>query len=511
VARFPWKRYEDKLVAEWAAYLDDPDRGTVGAFDEEFALAHGVPSVHAVTQKRARLGLQLDGRGGAQQQPMASQGVGHGTIDEARELDLLDYTHANGVYYFPVAGRIFPIPEEQWDRVCAMYSEMGENRTAKEAARELALPVSVLKRCLRQAGQYKTNLPVSREVLLHEEAAEIVERTLAAKEREVVARFEREKRARWEREYLALKQRYLSDQRFIEDAHEIMRDLEPPKIIKTNGKVYQDAWSCHIPTADEHIGMLVWSDETFAHTHYDSESAVDRLMRHADLAADWIESQPGDCATVYRSFLGDLFHAITGETEHGTHLHQDSRTQKVWKLAAEAVIYGIERLAQVAGLVVVNAVPGNHEGPEESFKFFHSLDLYFRNRPDVDIRVHPQRFTAFRVADTLHVLDHGYGVGSLGGWKARALAEGVAREAAEFNGAEWIYTYYGHLHKKEVAPAGAHHELKRLPALCETDDYATDLRLPGRACAILYRLDARGRIGSETTLYADDLALVASN
>jgi hypothetical protein len=234
-------------------------------------------------------------------------------------------------------------------------------------------------------------------------------------------------------------------------------------------------------------------------------------MRHADLAAEWIEGQPGDCGTAYRSFLGDMFHAITGETEHGTRLHQDSRTQKVWKMATEAVIYGIERLAQSAHRVVVNAVPGNHEGKDESFKFFYSLDLYFKNRPEIEIRVHPKRFAAFRVTDTLHVLDHGYGVGALGGWKARALAEGVAREADEYDGAEWIYTYYGHLHKKETTPAGAHHEMKRLPALCETDDYATDLRFPGRPCAILYRLDQRGRIESEHTLYADALALVPSN
>lgn len=508
--RFVWGgEPESDLRTEWSAYLEDPERGPVAAFDAAFAAKRDGLSTHAVTQKRARMGFQLEA-GGAQPQPVSSTGVGHGTIDEARELDLLDYTFANGVYYFPVAGQIFPVPEDQWERVCEMYSEMGENRTAKEAARELGLPVSVLKRCLRQAGHYKASLPVSRESLLRDDTSEIVERTLAAKEREVVAKFEREKRARWEREYLSLKQRYLSDQRFIEDARQIMQEFEPPVIINTTSQDYQDPWSAHIPTADEHIGLLVWSDETFAANHYDSESAADRLMRHADLAAEWIAAQPGDCETIYRSFLGDLFHAITGETEHGTRLHQDSRAQKVWKMAAQAVIYGVERLASCAQRVVVNAVPGNHEGKDESFKFFHSLDLYFHDRPNIEINVHPQRFTAFRVADSLHVLDHGYGVGSLAGWKAKALAEGVARESDGYSGAEWIYTYYGHLHTKESGEAGAHHEMKRLPALCETDDYATDLRRPGRPCSILFRLDPRGRIESEHTLYEDALSLAAN-
>jgi len=505
-----WSEGEkEKLRSWWNDYITSPpdERGTVSAFEEGFAADHD-KTIYSVQKMRDVLGLQME-RGGAQPGAVPAEPKGHGVLDEARELDLLDYSYADGTYFFPVAGSVFPVPEETWEWVCAEYSEMGGDKTAKEVAREIGMPVSVLKRCLRQANQYKASLPMSRESLISGDPDELAEKTVALKEREVVTRAERKMRLKMHREWLDLRQWKLSEERFIETAKRLVGSREVPKPEPLVIEASADPFVVHAPTTDEHIGLLVRGDEIGPDgANYDTSIAVRRLKAHADRLAEWVAVQPGKCNALYRTFVGDLFHAITGETEHGTALHQDSRTAKVWDAGLEAVEYSIQRLRQVAGTVHVYYAPGNHDGRDEIHKFFRSVERTFKDVDSVAVHVKPTRFVAFRVNATLHVLDHGYGVGSLQGWKAKALAETVARRqgADLFDGAESIVTYMGHLHERAESSHGDHHRLIRLEALTNPDTYATDLRFAHQPGARAFRLDAQGRIETERTFFADELS-----
>lgn len=494
-----------RLRGAWNEYVrdPDPDRGTVKEFDERMAAELG-RSANSVRNRRDVLELQME-HGGAQSGDMPTEKPwASGVIDEARNLDLLDYTFSDGSYYFPVAGGLYKIDEETWEYVCQEYSEMGGNKTAKEVAREIGVSVAVLRTCLRLANQYKASLPLSRESLVSGDPDELADRTLAAKEREILAKFERRKRLTWEREYLALKQWKLSEDRFVENAAAIVGERpvpEPVKIIHAtdDNQPSTKTFVVHAPTADEHIGLLVWKDEAFGE-HYDTGIACQRLREHADRTAEWVADQPGRCETLHRSFLGDLFHALSGETEHGTVLHQDTRAAKVFDAGLEAVEYSIQRARQVADRVEVHFCPGNHDGSKDLFMFFRAVERSFREVDDVVVHVHPRRTSAFRVGETLHVIDHGYGL-AISGWKGKAQAEIVARAAEGFEGAETIVSYSGHLHSPAADSLGAHHSLIRLPGLTEVDDYATDLRYSHRPAAKLFRLDDCGRIETERTLF----------
>ena len=98
-------------------------------------------------------------------------------------------------------------------------------------------------------------------------------------------------------------------------------------------------------------------------------------------------------------------------------------------------------------------------------------------------------------------------MGALGGWKAKAQAEVVAREIGgeDYHGCDMIYTYCGHLHEEQRASHGGHLKLIRLESLGEADDFETSLRYASQPAAHLFRLDALGRISDERVLFRDRL------
>lgn len=430
------------------------------------------------------------------------------------DLGLQDYALVGNVYVFTINGRLWQIERERMERICADYSVYGGGMTQAQLAREHGLPIEVVKRILAAYKQYRASLPFTRETV--KEAAErgeldtlaeqAVEAQEAALERKIAQKQVERMRARLEQlesqEYV--KRKFLAElERIIPQVHVAPVDILPPAFDRE--ATAQEKWAAHIPTTDEHIGKYVWEKEAFG-DNYDSDISCQRLVTHAQHAARWIASQPGRCAVAYRTFLGDFFHALTGQTEHGTRLDQDTRSARVWAMGLEAAITSIQALARVAERVEVYGAMGNHDG-FSFFQFMHALKLALQADPRITVHVSPRRYSAFRVGTTLHVLDHGYGVGTLTGWKAKAQAEVVAREIAgqEYEGVEQIYTYVGHLHEWSGASLGRHHELIRLPSLGESDEYETSLRFSTAPRAHVYRLDAQGRIETEYRIFAEAL------
>jgi hypothetical protein len=172
------------------------------------------------------------------------------------------------------------------------------------------------------------------------------------------------------------------------------------------------------------------------------------------------------------------------------------------------MIYRIEAHRPVADEIEVVLVPGNHEGAAISYLFMDVIATYYQGVEDVKVQVHPRRYAAFRVGESLHVLDHGKGIGqSVASWKALAQAEVVAREAGgeDFHGATSIFCYSGHYHARQVGTSGRHLEMIRLPALTPPDDYETDRRYSGDPQARLFVLGPHGRIVDEHVIFAEEI------
>lgn len=412
------------------------------------------------------------------------------------EDDLMDYTVSRDPetgeplkYHFVVNGKIFPIPADTWERICELYSEQGANLTQKEVAREVGIGYPVLKRILRDAGQFKASLPFSRERIEQEDEDTLVEEALETKERQIMKKIQSRDRRKRDRELRRLKERYADEQRFVEQGRELMKGVQArPDPLKEAGEGRPVRYI--IPVPDAHVGAYGWREEKFG-LDMDTDLACGRIRGFTDHSARWIRDEPGRAEVVDLCLLGDYYQGI--ETDHGTELDVDTREERVWAAGGEAALYAVERYREVAEEIHLRVVPGNH-APGDEYKLAYGLQWAFEEADDVTIHVHPHKFDAFLVGRTQWILDHGYGVGSLEGWKAKAQAEVVAEQTSSPEQVvQWRRTLLGDKHTENVGDLGEHHKLIRLPAFTEPSEYATENRFAGTPEGFVFRLRPDGR------------------
>lgn len=344
---------------------------------------------------------------------------------------------------------------------------------------------------LRSAGQYKASFPLSQEQRIEREDEEtLVEEAIETKERQIIKKMQSRSRRKMEREYRKLRERYSSEQRFIEAGRELMQgvSVRPDPLKDTGeGEPAPIPW----PFPDVHTGAYSWSDETFG-GNYDTPIASRRTRGYTDEAAAWVREEPGQVAAVDFCLLGDYYQGI--ETDHGTELDVDTREERVWAEGGEVALYAVERWREVAETVHVRVVPGNH-APGDEYKLAYGLQWAFSEVEDVQVHVHPHKFHSFVVGRTQWILDHKYGVGSLEGWKSKAQAETVAAQTADPEQVvQWRRTLLGHEHEENVGELGDHHKIVRLPPFAEPSEHATDNRLASQPEGLVFRLRPDGRI-----------------
>lgn len=428
-----------------------------------------------------------------------------------------------GTYFWQIRGEYYTCPESTWDAICGDYSEMGGNLTQKECARKYGIRYGILRLMLRRAGQFKASLPFSERTVLQagseEDFEDLEDAAIEIKERRLEERIRRRHVKHMKSRLRELEREQRTREEFLAGIAEVAPQIDVPSVpkIQLPSDDEADDWQGHLPTTDEHVGKLAWDDELWGE-NYDTDIGCQRLRAIGDAQAQWIAGQPGRCGVAYRTFVGDLVHALFGQTENDTRLDQDTRPAKVWAMLTESLIYSVNVLRPVTDLVVVMGAKGNHDGTVEFFQAMHLLKKLFEGEDDVHVVASPRRYNAFHVGETLHVLDHGKNVTRLTGWKAKAQADSTARETGQrafavesmseeecYRHSNYIYTYYGHLHEREVSMQGAHHELRRLPAVCESDDYENSLRFHNHPVAEMYRLDDLGRLDTFKRCHVDQL------
>lgn len=421
------------------------------------------------------------------------------------QADMQDYELVGDTFVFAFEKKVITIDRARMDTICADYSEFGGGLKQAELARAHGLPLPIVRRVLTAYGQYKSSPPFTRETTA--EAADageldaLAERAVEVQEKALLKKIEHQQISNMRRRLLRLESEAYHREKLFEAAAEAAANvsvLPARNLVLNTGQ----PWHCHAPTTDEHAGLPSNPDENYG-PGYGTPEAVGRIRFHADYTAAWVRSQPGSCETLRRSLLGDTMQAFNGTTKGGTPLRTDMSDPEVFERLLDALLYGIVTLRGSARHQHIYYVPGNHEGD-----IAHLLALTIKRvveaqgLDDVTVHIHRRLYEHFRIGESLHMLDHGTGYSSLSGNKAKTTAEVNAREVAgdDFDGAKRIYTYVGHLHESQIAMVGHHHELIRLPAMCENNDYETKLRLPGRGAARLFRLNELGHITDEHRL-----------
>ncbi len=434
-----------------------------------------------------------------------------------RKDEVSEKVQLSGNYYVfsapSLPGGNYVVEAHTWKRICEQYPHSGAGATRGQLSIEHDIPRPILEKLIRMYGIYKHDPDSTHERLQDADSGELdlmVDESLERKKHRYLTQLDQRETSNLRREVVELREEKWRRENTLSDLKEQVGEIvfkDPPEApesdSKPSGAGVMEDFTAFAPLADVHAGMFAYHKETFG-GNYDIGETCARLHRHGGFVRDWLDSFPGNCTVLHLADLGDWFHAITGMTEHGTHLEQDTRSYRVWTKAFEAEVNRIEEMRREGRTIYMRRVPGNHGHVIEQF-FSHAIAQRFVGTPDVRILPSERRFDAFLVGESLHVLDHGYGVGALAGDKARVQAEAVGRLSGGDDYYKSRYQYYwtAHLHAASEYFSGSQ-ELIRLPATCEPDDYATSLRhnTPGRAN--VYLLDTKGRPVQETRLYFNE-------
>lgn len=403
------------------------------------------------------------------------------------------------------------IEEDIWSEMIHLYAFEGGNKTLQEVASQYELPRKDLEIAFRMGGIFKRSPAWSREAIEEasgDELAMMGSATYEAKLRSYGEFSIRNQLREQRKELETLRARDYEREKLSEMFESSIERLAPKfrswKIDKTVSATRRgEPWVCHAPLADAHLGLLVWGKEHWA-SDYDFSIGKDMIINHAKDVAEWVRKQPGRCEVLYFTDVGDYWHSIEYRTEHGTPLHQDSRSKKLLEEGTEAKFEAVEIIRKVAKRVVLMGSSGNHDHIHH-YNLFRSLHYYFRQSGDVEVFDALRPEAKFFVGDTCHVLLHGYKLGKLNTPSTKMKVDVMLHEVVgeDYERAARFVSYMGHLHEVEVATHGRKNLMKRLPAGAPTDDYAQSLFFSHQPGAQTFRLDKQGRIIEEHTTYFD--------
>ncbi len=222
---------------------------------------------------------------------------------------------------------------------------------------------------------------------------------------------------------------------------------------------------------DLHLGKLAWKPET-GYANYDIrtaerlfEKALDTLLaRVASFRFERIVIPVGN----------DLLHSDTkqGATYMGTQLDTDSRFQKAFGVARAMLTRTIDRLRQIAP-VVVPMVSGNHD----TLSVWHmgdSLSCYYHDVPDVTIMNDPILRKYVQFGQVALMFTHG-DKGKATDWPLLFATE----QPKMFGSTTHREIHVGHLHQTRLTEK--HGVRVRIsPALCPVDAWHSDNQFVGQ-------------------------------
>lgn len=290
-------------------------------------------------------------------------------------------------------------------------------------------------------------------------------------------------------------------------------NVRPPTInLLPKSEIKAEPWVPLVVTSDAHIGSQVWGKEGWGE-HYDTDIACQRIIDHAQDAADWIRQTAGPTPMGYYVDVGDYFHTLDGITQAGTPLHMDTRAKRIEEQATRASIEAMEILkaALDGGKLYRMGAQGNHD---HIYHYMHMRGIMWRFDADplVEVKTGFNSRTWFWVGDkpgssndanySVHVFDHGKRLTRLDTptmvQRMRNTIDKVVPPHVQA-GARHVYFYCGHLHHRGVSryKAGEHEDgkylFRRMPAIAEPGAYEDELRVFSTPGAQSFKLDMRGR------------------
>jgi len=228
---------------------------------------------------------------------------------------------------------------------------------------------------------------------------------------------------------------------FIEGLQDHINPIKPKK--KENRKKHNTDIMPAIFIGDAHIGMRADGAETRDRS-FDSSIAKEEIC----VAVDDLVSVAPEADTGLLVNVGDFVHANNSNatTAKGTPLDVDTRYEKFMRVAAQTLVYCIDRMLDKFSNVKVVIAKGNHD-PDAAIALQMIMEFYYSKEP----RVHILRTKSF-----FHYLQYGkwlIGVHHGDKVKAQKLSSIMPRDMpdawAETTHRMWAVGHFHHAHELE--------------------------------------------------------------
>jgi hypothetical protein len=251
-----------------------------------------------------------------------------------------------------------------------------------------------------------------------------------------------------------------------------------------NFKQYSSESTLVVGLSDIHCGGLSEGKYVYNGKDWNIEEYKKSMVSYIEQLGARIDAMVYKPRKIVVVGIGDVLHGVDGMTRKGTLLECDRIRDTQFDDAYNSIIMFVNAMGKLAQQVEVHSVSGNHDGIFNRL-LFRMVAVYFRNEPRVSVTVSNTETHAFKVHNTLVLLQHG--ASEL--VKAKVPAKGKARESYVQSyllskpelliGVNQKIFIMGDLHSFEHSEA-QDFEYYRFSTFVQSDGYADSLNLKSR-------------------------------
>lgn len=304
-------------------------------------------------------------------------------------------------------GKNIVLGEKKVNTIIELYSNYNKRPfTMGEISLKMNIPKVVVEFIIKAMGITHDSLPFTHEKIDAGDEESLVDEMLDNKAFQINQKFEK---LDWKKtQEDAQKWRELEYQ-YIDPFKQYLASWTPPKFTPLKVPSFKNAKSDKVFVAvlsDLHFGAASNARYMFnreSWTTVDTVAAVDQYARQIVAEVADRKSSFKKCVVIG---LGDLIHSVLGKTARGTELKYDVVREEQFDYALNSLTAFLERMAEIFETVECHDVGGNHHY-ELDMALFRALGLYFRSDSRMSFTHHSTRPAAFRIDNTLIMMDHG--------------------------------------------------------------------------------------------------------
>lgn len=304
-------------------------------------------------------------------------------------------------------GKNIVLGTKKVNTIIELYSNYDKNpATMGDISKKMGIPKAVIEFIIRALNITHDTLPFTAERLEATNEDELVEEMIGNKAFNVNQKFEK---LDWKLTQDDAQKWRLFKQSKLNPIESFIENWTPPKYVPLRVPSFKNIKSDKVFVAvlsDLHFGSFANSKYMFNREGWTTQDTVKAVDNYALQIVEEVSDRKTSFNRCVVVGLGDLIHSMLGKTARGTELKYDVIREEQFDYALNSLLTFLTRMIEIFGTVECHDVGGNHHY-ELDMALFRALDLYFRSDKRISFTHHSTRPAAFRVDNTLIMMDHG--------------------------------------------------------------------------------------------------------